>query len=46
VEGFDIAMRMHMWCFGIEACDKLPLLDGREVLLTLDNNKLVGPDRV
>jgi len=37
---------MHMRCFGIEACDKLPLLDGREVLLTLDNDKLVGPDCV
>jgi hypothetical protein len=46
MEGLHIAVRVHVRCFRIEACDKLPLLNGCEILLTLDNNQLMGPDRI
>jgi hypothetical protein len=46
IEGLHITVRMHKLGFGVEPRHKLPLFDGLDMLLTLDNYDLVRPDRV
>jgi hypothetical protein len=42
-KGFHVAMRVYLWCLGVESSDEFPLLDRGKMFLALDYDNFVCP---